>query len=133
MTYQADVKRVAQANIEELRGDLDRALHGLKRAEGDVAEFERQVTVLRALITLAEEDAADGIPPAMTLHEAMMAVLEDAPGRMRRAADLASEVNRRRLYQMRDGRPVEAQQIHARVGHYPHLFVKEGTFVKLVD
>jgi hypothetical protein len=34
---------------------------------------------------------------------------------------------------MRDGRPVEAQQIHARVGHYPNLFAKEGTFIKLAD
>jgi len=32
---------------------------------------------------------------------------------------------------MRDGRKVEAQQIHARVGHYPELFEREGTFIKL--
>jgi hypothetical protein len=34
---------------------------------------------------------------------------------------------------MRDGRPVEAQQIHARVGQYPHLFIREGTFIKLAE
>lgn len=34
---------------------------------------------------------------------------------------------------MRDGRPVEPQQVHARVGHYPDLFEKVGTFIKLRD
>jgi hypothetical protein len=32
---------------------------------------------------------------------------------------------------MRDGRPVETQQIHARVGNYESLFEREGTFIKL--
>ena len=32
---------------------------------------------------------------------------------------------------MRDGRPVEAQQIHARVGHYGHIFERWGTFIGL--
>ena len=70
--------------------------------------------------------------PAMTLHDAMEVVLRDAAHGMR-AGDLASEITRRRLYRMRDGRPVEAQQIHARVGNYPHLFKKVGTFIHLAD
>jgi hypothetical protein len=48
-----------------------------------------------------------------------------------RAGDLAAQVNGRGLYRMRDGRPVEAQQIHARVGQYPHVFNKQGTFITL--
>jgi hypothetical protein len=71
--------------------------------------------------------------PALTLHEAMAAVLQTAPQRMMRARDLATEINERRLYWMRDGRPVEVRQIHARVGHHPHLFVREGTLIKLVS
>ena len=61
----------------------------------------------------------------------MTVVINDSHVRMLRASDLASEIDRRGLYRMRDGRPVEAQQIHARVGQYPHLFEKEGTFIKL--
>jgi hypothetical protein len=68
-----------------------------------------------------------------SLHEAMVQVLRAAPYRMLRAGDLAAEINAQRLYRMRDGRPVEAQQLHARVGQYPHLFTKEGTFIKLVE
>lgn len=49
-----------------------------------------------------------------------------------RAVDLAAEIDRRKLYRMRDGRPVEAQQIHARVGNYPHLFTRNGTFIRLI-
>lgn len=49
-----------------------------------------------------------------------------------RAADLAKEIDRCGLYRMRDGRPVEAQQIHARVGHYPDDFGRDGTFIKLI-
>lgn len=48
-----------------------------------------------------------------------------------RAGDLAARINSRRLYRMRDGRPVEAQQIHARVNNYSDLFEKEGTFIRL--
>jgi hypothetical protein len=68
----------------------------------------------------------------MTLHAAMRKVLQDSPVGMMRAADIASEIERHRLYRMRDGRPVEAQQIHARVGQYPDDFRREGTFIKLV-
>jgi hypothetical protein len=69
----------------------------------------------------------------MTLHDAMAEVLRGEPGRMLRAGDLAREIERRRLYRMRDGRPVESQQIHARVNHYDEVFTKEGTFIKLID
>ncbi|WP_248580836.1 hypothetical protein [Nocardioides sp. InS609-2] len=66
-----------------------------------------------------------------TLHEAMRKVLQTAPGRRMLAAELAAHIDRRGLYKMRDGRRVEAQQIHARVGHYPELFEREGTFINL--
>jgi hypothetical protein len=69
---------------------------------------------------------------SITLHEAMREVLQTAPLRMMRAQDLAAEIDRRRLYRMRDGRAVEPQQIHARTGNYPNLFEREGTFIKLI-
>ncbi|CAN5167489.1 hypothetical protein BH09ACT12_BH09ACT12_30850 [soil metagenome] len=62
----------------------------------------------------------------MTLHDAMREVLRTAPGRRMVAADIATQIDRRGLYKMRDGRAVEKQQIHARVGHYPKVFNRDG-------
>lgn len=134
MAYMEDVKAVATAHADQLRGDLDHARSRLRQARAGAAEMERQVAALEALLALAEEpenDTPSG-PRALTLHEAMAEVLKDEPGEMLRANDLAMEINRRQLYRMRDGRPVEGQQVHARVGHYGHLFTREGTFIKLV-
>lgn len=93
---------------------------------------------MRAFETLLAFDpnqleSPDDMPVGrLTLHAAMRLVLRDAPNQMMRPADLAAEVHRRGLYRMRDGRPVEPQQIHARVGNYPDLFARDGTFVKLI-
>jgi hypothetical protein len=137
VSYAESVREVVTAHLEELEGDLDLARHELRQGRGRVVELERRVAGLEALIAMAEPsatgDGRDIAPGTTTLHDAMAEVLRDAPGQMLRAADVASEVDRRRLYRMRDGRPVEPQQIHARVGHYPHLFRREGTFIKLVD
>jgi hypothetical protein len=128
-----EVRQVVAAHIDELSGDLDRARHALKQARDDVGQLEQQVASLEALLTLVNDRSDETASSGMTLHEAMANVLRNAPGNMLRAGDLAAAIDRRRLYKMRDGRPVEAQQIHARVGHYPHLFAKEGTFIKLAD
>jgi hypothetical protein len=32
---------------------------------------------------------------------------------------------------MRDDRPMEPQQIHARSGNYDHRFERQGTFIRL--
>lgn len=132
-TYTSLVQGVASANIEELRADLDQARHAARRARGDLEALERRVAALEYLIELAEADTTSAEPAGMTLHEAMVHVLRVAPSQMLRARDLAAEINAQGLYRMRDGRPVEAQQVHARVGQYPHLFIREGTFIKLTD
>lgn len=134
MPYTLEVGKVVAAHVDEIRGDLELAQHQLRKSRTEGVELERQISHLEALLALVE----DGEPQSMdgrglTLHDAMVAVLEDQPGHMLRANDLASEINRRRLYRMRDGRPVESQQVHARVGHYPTLFTREGTFIKLVE
>ncbi len=132
MQYREQIGKVVDANIDELRGDLDQARHALQRARVEVDRLERQVAALEGLIELAHDQATtDPRPQGLTLHEAMVMVLKDAPGGMMRAGDLAAEINRRGLYRMRDGRPVEAQQIHARAGQYPHVFEKRGTFFTL--
>jgi hypothetical protein len=66
-----------------------------------------------------------------TLHDAMLIVLQAAPEHRMRAADLVVEITRRDLYRMQDGRAVQPQQIHARVGHHWTLFIREGNFIKL--
>ena len=133
MEYLAEVRRVVFAHVDELEADLDRAKHALQRARRDSYQLERQVASLESLLELASARPASSRTQGMTLHEAMAHVLRDAPLGMLRAADLAAEINRKHLYRMRDGRPVEPQQIHARVGQYPHRFVREGTFIKLAD
>lgn len=80
------------------------------------------------------EEASDGVCPArLTLHEAMATVLRGTPEKKLRAGPLAAEIERRHLYRMQDGRPVEPQQIHARVRHYPRLFGKDGTYIVLIE
>lgn len=134
MEYQMEIGQVVEANVEEIRGDLDQARHALKRTRLEVGQIERTVAFLESLLELAgRHGSSEGESQSLTLHEAMTVVLESVPEGKMRAGDLAIEVDRRGLYKMRDGRPVEAQQIHARVGHYPHLFVKEGTFIALAD
>ena len=113
---------------------LDRAGHTLQRSKAETEQLDRQVDLFERLLALASvPDTAASDAGGLPLHATMVTVLRDAPQHMLRAGDLAAEVNRRHLYRMRDGRPVEAQQIHARVGHDGHRFVREGTFIKLVD
>jgi hypothetical protein len=119
-------------HADELRGDLDQASEALRRARAEVVELEKRVASLEALLDLVDEPVIEPAGPSgLTLHDAMVEVLKNNAVGMMRAGDLAAEINRQRLYRMRDGRPVEPQQIHARVGHYPQLFDKEGTYIKL--
>ena len=67
----------------------------------------------------------------MTLHEAIVVVLEDGGNEWTHTREIADEVNRRDLYRKRDGSPVESNQIHARAKNYLHLFEKEGPLVRL--
>lgn len=131
--YLEDIRRVAAAHREELEGDLDQARHALQKHDQEGADLQRRVESLEWLLEIAVDEDDRPEPIRLTLHDAMARVIQEAPQQMLRAGDIAREINRQRLYRMRDGRPVEAQQIHARVGQYPHLFVREGTFIKLAD
>jgi hypothetical protein len=134
MELEKELRRVAAAHRSELEGDLDQARHALSRSRQNVAEIERRVCRLEALLELAADIDAEKIEgEGLTLHEAMKQVLRTVPERMLRPADLARQVTLQGLYRMRDGRPVETQQIHARVGNYPHLFVRKGTFIALTE
>lgn len=127
------VAQVAATHVDEISGDLDRARHRLRQARQEVVELETRVVSLEGLLALTTDGDPPDVTATMTLHEAMIEVLRASDEQMMRAADLAIEIDRRGLYRMRDGRPVEAQQIHARVGNYPHLFSKVGTFITLAE
>jgi len=131
-TYMSLVRDLASVNLSDIETDLRLARSQLDQARAAVRAIENRVQTLQALVDLASSEVGeDKNSGRMTLHGAMAEVLTQAPERMMRAGDLASEIQRRRLYQMRDGRAVEPQQIHARVGHYDDLFEKVGTFIKL--
>lgn len=133
MAYLPDIREVVTANVDEIRGDLDRTRVALRHARSEVSELERRVASFEGLLELIDQTSVtSGDGSGMTLHAAMVHVLRSSPDGMLRAGDLAAEIDRSGLYKMRDGRPVESQQIHARVGNYPHLFTKVGTFIKLV-
>jgi hypothetical protein len=115
--------------MDEINADLDHARTLMRRTREAYDEAGRRVVWLEGLVVLAGADSVEqsGTQP---LHKAILTVLKDAPMGMMRAGDLAAEINRRGLYRMQDGRPVEPQQIHARVNNYGHMFDKEGTFIK---
>lgn len=128
------VRKVARANREEIEADLDRLRLERAAAQRAVDEIDRRISAFELLVTAAGEDVARGDEERgapLTLHEAMAEILRGVSGHELRAPDLAREINSRGLYRMRDGRPVEAQQIHARVGNYGHMFERRGTSIGL--
>lgn len=131
------VADLVKQHREAVRAELGALRERREQVAAELTALDRRVAMLEGLLDF------EPVPPSgqslvltetdvpLTLHAAMVEVLKTAPERMMRAGDLAVTIERRGLYKMRDGRPVEAQQIHARVGHYPTLFTKDGTFIKL--
>ncbi|MHB1446207.1 MAG: hypothetical protein ACYCTI_00405 [Acidimicrobiales bacterium] len=130
MAYCDDVRGVVAIHRDEIRADLEQARQSLRRSQEACGDLQRHVDLLEGLLAVTGPPTVTVESRGRTLHEVMVVVLEDEPYGLR-AGDLAAEINRRGLYRMRDGRPVEAQQIHARVGNYSELFAREGTFIKL--
>lgn len=107
---------------------------GLAETEAELAELEARRSELLALIGQAK--AALALEPAgarPTLHSALAQVLRENSNVWMTARELADAVNTRGLYTKRDGRPVETNQVHARVKNYPHLFEKQGSRIRLQD
>lgn len=130
--YAENLSLLVAEHRDELERDLARERVARMRAALELDSIDRRIALLSSLLTVGD-DETEGEPPAerLSLHAAMVEVLKTAPEHMMRARDLADMIARRGLYVMRDGRPVEAQQIHARVGNYPDLFGKEGTLITL--
>lgn len=124
-----DLREVLDSKRAEIRAGLEQAELELRRLEERRAELIQLMARGRAAlgnsVSLPEQGGE------MTLHEALDIVLSDNGNTWMTAADLAAEVNRRNLYRMRDGRPVEGSQIHARVRNYSHLFERNGSNIRL--
>ena len=134
MEYHEEIANVVATRREELKADRDAARRIAESLRTQLAEAERRVQLYEALLAFDPDEAHSlGEVPVghVTLHVAMQMVLKDAPNQMMRPAELAAAIHARGLYRMRDGRAVETQQIHARVGNYENLFERDGTFIKL--
>jgi hypothetical protein len=127
-----DLRDVVSRHAPELRSRIDRDRHLLEDRQDEVAQIERRLAAQKWLLKLSDEQ-----PPTqeaaryLTAHGAMAEVLRTAPQYQMRPVDLATEITRRGLYTMRDGRPIETQQIHARAGNYPDMFERNGPFIRL--
>ncbi len=108
---------------------------GIADAERELEACRARCDELEAMISRARRflgevgDPSVAIPPVhgrLYLHEAMLKVLQDAPQNEMRAYLIAREINRRRLYVQRQGRPVLNQDIHGRVYRYPQLFERSA-------
>lgn len=64
----------------------------------------------------------------LTLHEAIAVVLREGAKTSR---ELADEINRRNLYRRKDGRPLPANQVSARIRAYGYLFERKERMIFL--
>jgi hypothetical protein len=122
---------LASRHAQELRSRIDRDRRLLEEQQAETAEIERRLAAEVWLLESSAEPSPTRETLRLSAHGAMAEVLRTAPQHRMRPPDLAAEINRRGLYAMRDGRPIESQQIHARVGNYPDMFERDGVFIKL--
>ena len=126
-----DLKDMASRHTQELRSRTDRDRRLLEERQAEVTEIERRLAAQEWLLKLLGEQPPMREEQHFSGHAAMAEVLRTAPQYQMRPVDLAAEINRRGLYTMRDGRPIETQQIHARAGNYPDMFERNGPFIRL--
>lgn len=148
------VDSVLEAGREGLEHALLLAQEELVLLEGRRLDLHATIGALKQLLgqpgppMMGDRDQAGGpgstesYPPAptygdhvawrqRTLHKAIDLVLRERGNEWITAPELAEEINRRRLYWMKDGSPVGINQIHARVGNYSTWFEKDGPRIRL--
>lgn len=129
-------------NGDRLRTALDGARSdveaGLGEAEVELRELERRREELLALIAQARAALGMAAPSnlqtarrGLTLHDAIAVVLRERGNAWMTAKEIAREINERRLYNKRDGSPLELNQIHARTKNYAQMFEKDGSRIRL--
>lgn len=135
MTYESALTQISLDHRAEIEADLITAQSEYEAAQRTLEIARRRVHMLEGLLEPMEVSLGDiDIPKSleanekMTLHAAMQKVLRESPTGKLRAGEIITEIERRNLYRMRDGRIPESQQIHARANHYPELFGKDGSF-----
>ena len=131
MSLDDSLTDVVSRHAQELRSRIDRDRHLLEEQRAETAEIERRLAAEEWLLESSVERSPTREALRLTGHGAMAEVLRTAPQYKMRPVDLAAEINRRGLYRMRDGRPLETQQIHARVGNYPDMFERDDSFIRL--
>ena len=129
---------------EELKSILESARPqleaGLVAAEAELEELETRRQELLALISQARAALGEtGVafkganPRGLTLHDALALVLRENDNEWMTVRELTDRVNARSLYRQRDGSPVEANQVHARINSHRAAFEKRGSDVRLVS
>jgi hypothetical protein len=126
-----DLRDVVSHYGQELRSRIDRDRHLLEEQQSEIIQIQGRLAAQEWLLKLSGDQSPMQEARFLSAHAAMAEVLRSAPQYEMRPVDLAAEVNRRGLYTMRDGRPIETQQIHARVGNYPDMFERNGPFIRL--
>jgi hypothetical protein len=114
---------------EMIRAALVDARAELEAVRSREAELQRQITDAEAVLAGTGSEAASA--EKMTLHDALAVVLRERGNAGLTARDLAEAVNQRGLYRKRDGSPVEANQVQARVNNYSSVFEKDGPVIRL--
>jgi len=77
------------------------------------------------LTSIKKPDTIDDI----TLHEAIKRVINEyGPATV---VEITARVNEKGLYRRRDGNPLLANQVSARIRKYPHMFIRENGKVYL--
>jgi hypothetical protein len=131
MGYHEELSKIASEYRRQIEVDLSSARQEYENAHAALGRAERHIQLVEGLLAMGAGRPNDtNVAPVhqMTLHAAMHQVLKDSPAGRMRAGEMVAEIARRGLYRMRDGRPPETQQIHARAGHYPDMFGKDGPF-----
>jgi hypothetical protein len=131
------LERALDANREEIERELSKAEAELGQLQG--REEAVRSTIRRARVALGLEPTVTpeavvsqvGVAEGMALHDAIVRVLRAERNRPMAARELSDEVNRLKLYRRRDGAPVDASQIHARVHAYSRLFERAGGRIRL--
>lgn len=128
------------ADLEEALENNRKAIEdGLEAARTELEDLRARESELLALIERAEAALGRSTPdartserqPTLTLHEALIRILEENGGGPMTVQELTRETNERSLYTKRNGSPVEVNQVHARTNNYPALFEKDGANIRL--
>jgi hypothetical protein len=137
MSYEQALAQVVIEHRASMQADLENARQEHRALTTRAAHVERRLHALEELLSaevvpthpeVVSESPSTGDSEPLTLHAAMYRVLKASPTGKLRAGDIIAEIDRLGLYRMRDGRLPESQQIHARAGHYPQMFGKDGAF-----